>query len=1452
MPSDTASTSSRVSIPISPAFSTDTVSSAPNSEPTSDEQPDLGAFTTVFWAWNNLQPHPRHPMPQFHPPPSSRTSRLEESSISSFTHPGLSEASGTESPPPADTVWAQRQLHSYFNINSITPSSEQVQELEDEEDEYEVRVNNDNPEAEYRESPPPPSPLSEDSRTVEIFEAASDIDIPDTESFAESLDQSTAGADMALPVTVFSPNRDTPVGLQASEEGDNSSLTSREHPLRDANGYQPYSFHRSSAHQIPSLRGHDVQITPRRAEFPIHDLNTVQAGRHTKGPSFSPQIEPPSPLPTPDDNNSEVIIPYSPAQRAVLVDDEYEDDSHTPTRRPVARGGRGGGSVEQQQQQGQREHEYEQYLQQGAMHPYPHPLLGHHVLPTTYQPFKGPGFDPEPPSQQEHPTANSNGGAAYVDYQEDDGCIPEEHPSLGLLDEALGFIAAERARLEANREAGLSHPLPMDATAMVPREWQHVVEPKRKRRRKKPITTATATATATATVKDHHPNGHLGVVAPASPSLTATSMTTVSGLSATRPLLLAATAPSTADKDKDKKKDVTAFNQDDDDHHQDDGLLPPTDTMALATTTKTKNKKPKSSSSSSSAAKKVDPEGKERQRQEEEQKSNLLNRKAPNKTTTTTTTTDSTYGPDVKHITILSRPKKAQTQLQAGISNAGVNGDKDPVATAEGVGEGGGIGPGGDEPQPLVLTGKKGNRVGRKERERAKAKRDKERAALLLQQASEPREPARGRHDDWDVDEGDLDQDDEDGDHGEDDAKEDDDDGEGEIGFFSSSPAAGDTLARPYKGAATGTPGTATPRTTKFDVNLTLNLGAEDDERRGRSRPGLRENGDAKGERELKQQQSTAEEALQASPPSKRSRKSRTRRAAKTLVHAKSFPNLGSGELGLEDDEIEVELVSDPSVSVDQSKRKRLTALTHKLQVLFPEQKKDLKKVLQRLEGGGSGRTPAAVTSGSDKGPTSTGKKRKGHVRHGSGKGGSGSYSTPSLSLFSTEDSSVEEQEQDPAEFDVTGNPRGEGGALIHIFIDHSNILIGMLNFLKRYPPPQSVIDEYLSSAGSKLNLASRSTTALVDSKDGVASSQSFKATTAITIPTSTKRSQAIPIIESPLESRGEEDDEYPITLPSFATARVKASRVKAKAKDRQEDSVGFELSRSLPTESVLDAQMARRRIAKTSIQGVISDGYEDQDQSQDDGVVKVVSVVEKVRKVKRFPKHLWHAALVLVLERGRAVSRRVVVTSSPLYQPMEKIQKLGYEVRVYIRVPDLGDGMDRERKDGKHAVGATRPTYGGKASSAQPPNTSSQKKTHIRHLSGSTSADSGSGSGPVVASGTGTPSKIRYREQGVDELLQLKLHQAIADADTVPKGSTIVLATGDGNVGQFNEDGFLGPVRTALKRGWKVELYAWEDGLSRSWRREFGENSEWGRKGLFSIIPLEQFATSLVEASGW
>jgi hypothetical protein len=71
-----------------------------------------------------------------------------------------------------------------------------------------------------------------------------------------------------------------------------------------------------------------------------------------------------------------------------------------------------------------------------------------------------------------------------------------------------------------------------------------------------------------------------------------------------------------------------------------------------------------------------------------------------------------------------------------------------------------------------------------------------------------------------------------------------------------------------------------------------------------------------------------------------------------------------------------------------------------------------------------------------------------------------------------------------------------------------------------------------------------------------------------------------------------------------------------------------------------------------------------------------------------------------------------------------------------------------------------------------------------------------------------------RYKEQGVDEILHLKILQALNTKSTpAPKGSTIVLATGDAKGGQFNQDGFVGAVREAIKRGWMVELWSFSDG---------------------------------------
>ncbi|KAF8811123.1 hypothetical protein BYT27DRAFT_7089968 [Phlegmacium glaucopus] len=293
-------------------------------------------------------------------------------------------------------------------------------------------------------------------------------------------------------------------------------------------------------------------------------------------------------------------------------------------------------------------------------------------------------------------------------------------------------------------------------------------------------------------------------------------------------------------------------------------------------------------------------------------------------------------------------------------------------------------------------------------------------------------------------------------------------------------------------------------------------------------------------------------------------------------------------------------------------------------------------------------------------------------------------------------------------------------------------------------------------------------------------------------------------------------------------------------------------MSCSLPSRSVLNEYLADNDDgSQIEEKDVHSDSCEYHSQGEDedvDDLRQITSLAEAWKpkeKGKKPLKHLWHAALVLLLERGRSVTRRVVVTSSPLYQPMDGMEQLGYELRVYVRVPDLGTGMDRDRRRD-----STSSFSGGKNAQSGPSNAVSLQSAknkmemlgHVRRVSGNTSAESGGGSGN--ASG----GKIKYREQGVDELLQLKLHQALAATDDVPEGSTIVLATGDGNMGEFNEEGFLGPVRTALRRGWKVELYAWEDGLSRAWRREFGEGTEWGRKGMFRVIGMEQFAGSLVE----
>ncbi|KAJ7023047.1 hypothetical protein C8F04DRAFT_1135468 [Mycena alexandri] len=94
--SDTTDTNASTS-PLSP-FSSFEVPS----EPTSDELPDLGAFTTVLRAWTHLQPPPRTFM---HHPDTDTTTTTTGTDYSYHESEDL----------PGSTVWTHRPIASYLD-----------------------------------------------------------------------------------------------------------------------------------------------------------------------------------------------------------------------------------------------------------------------------------------------------------------------------------------------------------------------------------------------------------------------------------------------------------------------------------------------------------------------------------------------------------------------------------------------------------------------------------------------------------------------------------------------------------------------------------------------------------------------------------------------------------------------------------------------------------------------------------------------------------------------------------------------------------------------------------------------------------------------------------------------------------------------------------------------------------------------------------------------------------------------------------------------------------------------------------------------------------------------------------------------------------------------------------------------------------------------------------------
>jgi hypothetical protein len=121
-----------------------------------------------------------------------------------------------------------------------------------------------------------------------------------------------------------------------------------------------------------------------------------------------------------------------------------------------------------------------------------------------------------------------------------------------------------------------------------------------------------------------------------------------------------------------------------------------------------------------------------------------------------------------------------------------------------------------------------------------------------------------------------------------------------------------------------------------------------------------------------------------------------------------------------------------------------------------------------------------------------------------------------------------------------------------------------------------------------------------------------------------------------------------------------------------------------------------------------------------------------------------------------------------------------------------------------------------------------------------------GTGNGYATASGYSSGSDTGSRrvravvEQGVDEILHMKLLESLVDSN---KPSTIVLATGDAAEAEFS-GGFLKNAERAMSKGWKVELVGWKNTISSDYTsRKF--LSKW--KGLFNVIMLDDFSEELL-----
>lgn len=209
------------------------------------------------------------------------------------------------------------------------------------------------------------------------------------------------------------------------------------------------------------------------------------------------------------------------------------------------------------------------------------------------------------------------------------------------------------------------------------------------------------------------------------------------------------------------------------------------------------------------------------------------------------------------------------------------------------------------------------------------------------------------------------------------------------------------------------------------------------------------------------------------------------------------------------------------------------------------------------------------------------------------------------------------------------------------------------------------------------------------------------------------------------------------------------------------------------------------------------------------------IGFMEYIKLARGLPPHaqtqrenIDFESLVLLLERGRPVAKRVLAGSAPLLPAFDEAKSIGYETNILDRVYKAKELTERQRR------------------------------FQARHRTFHTGGDASSGSETTTAVAY-APEK--WVEQGVDEILHLKILESVVD---VEEPTTIVLGTGDAAEAEYSQ-GFMRMVERALKKGWKIELVSWSKNISFAYRNAKFQQT-WGDK--FRIIELDDYAEDLLD----